>query len=459
MEWNTVDTSNTAPPQPEEVVLTYRSREHIPPVELRLERPLPQWNQRQQELHFEKELERLFGEGDKPRRKGLSRRGKILIASLSLAALILLGVGMWFVQRDSYAPPVQSGDTAPDQGEDPSYSWDDQEYTDEETSIDHYRPYGGSVLHLELQEAGDALILTPGEIYEKLRDATVTVIGERETGYGVGTGIICSSDGYVLTNYHVIAGSYGAMVWITDRYGVDKKYDALLVGGDADQDLAVLKIEGENLPVAELGVSDALQVGDPVYAIGNPLGLELRATFTDGIVSAVNREVDVDGIIMTLIQTNAALNSGNSGGPLINQYGQVVGINTIKMMSGYDNTIEGLGFAIPTSISISWINDLIADGEIAPQPVLGVSIDRIPVTLEDGTVALRVVQVTEGLAADKAGIRVDDYMVSFNNQNVGSTEDVLAIRRTLRVGDSVPVLIWRDGEYLELTMVLTAQNH
>ena len=153
---------------------------------------------------------------------------------------------------------------------------------------------------------------------------------------------------------------------MTDEYGVDQEYDAMLVGGDADQDVAVLKIDAKDLTAAQFGVSDDLSVGDKVYAIGNPLGLELRGTFTDGIVSAVNRDVDVDGVTMTLIQTNAALNSGNSGGPLVNEYGQVVGVNTIKMMSGYD-TIEGLGFAIPTSLAVRWINEIIQSGRIEPQ--------------------------------------------------------------------------------------------
>src|SRR5699024_1822541 len=139
---------------------------------------------------------------------------------------------------------------------------------------------------------------------------------------------------------------------------------------------------------------------------------------------------------------------GNSGGPLINQYGQVVGINTIKMMSGED-TIEGLGFAIPTSLAVRWVNEMIQYGEIQPQPVLGLSISLIPETLPDGEQGLEIVEVTPGLSGDKAGILVGDYIVSFAGQEVKSTSEILAIRRELQVGDLVPVRIWRNGEYLD----------
>ena len=284
----------------------------------------------------------------------------------------------------------------------------------------------------------------------------VAVLGQQQLYGSVGTGIIFSQDGYILTNCHVIAGCSRCKVWVTDEYGVDAEYEARVVGYDEDADLAVLKVEAEGLPAAAFGVSDDLQVGDPVYAIGNPLGIELRNTMTSGSISAINRDVDVDGVTMTLIQTDAALNSGNSGGPLINQYGQVIGINTIKMMSEYD-TIEGLGFAIPSSLALRWVNELIEYGELLPQPVLGVTINRIPVTLPDGALGLRVESLTPNLSGYAAGLQEGDYIVMFNNQPVASTEEVLVIRRSLYVGDQVPVLIYREGEYLELMMTMMAE--
>ena len=275
--------------------------------------------------------------------------------------------------------------------------------------------------------------------------------------YGsVGTGVIFSEDGYILTNCHVIAGCSTCSVLVTDVNGVDEEYAARVVGYDEDADLAVLKIDAEGLPAAEFGISDDLQVGDPVYAIGNPLGVELRNTLTNGIVSAINRDVDVDGVTMTLIQTTAALNSGNSGGPLINQYGQVIGINTIKMMSEYD-TIEGLGFAIPSSLALRWVNELIEFGELQPQPVLGVTVNRIPEPLPDGRTGLRLEEITPGLSADRAGLRAGDYLTGFCGQDIVSFQQILNLRRDLRVGDEIPVQVWRDGAYLEFTMIMMAE--
>ena len=446
---------NTAPPcqQPEEIVLTYRQTAPVTPVVLRLEQPLPERMRAAETDPFSPAEEIPAKKSRRRKRRPMSRRKKIILGLSLPAALILLCVALWLLgSSGSSSTPPASGST--EENTPPAHSDKySEDFFEGEVSIKPFRPSPEDITAMELAPvADDAQVLTPNEIYQKLSPSTVTVLGEGKDGYGVGTGIIISADGYILTNYHVIAGCHSCQVWITNEYNVDEEYTAFLVGGDMDHDLAVLKIMGFDLPVAELGVSDALAIGDPVYAIGNPLGLELRSTFTDGIVSAVNRDMDVDGITMTLIQTNAELNSGNSGGPLINRYGQVVGINTIKMMSGYENTVEGLGFAIPTSLAIKWINEIIETGEIAPQPVLGVSINRIPVTLPDGTIALEVAEITPGLGAEKAGIQVGDCIISFNDQKVNRTEDVLAIRRSLSVGDQIPVLLWRDGEYLEVTM-------
>ena len=303
-------------------------------------------------------------------------------------------------------------------------------------------------------------MLTPQEVYSQVTPSVVSVLGRENmhsTMASAGTGVIFSSNGYILTNCHVIAGCSMCRILVTNAHGVDEAYDAKVVGYDEDVDLAVLKVEAEDLPAAAFGVSDDLRVGDQVYAIGNPLGVELRNTLTDGIISAIDRDMDVDGVQMTLLQTTAALNSGNSGGPLINEYGQVVGINTIKMMSRYD-TIEGLGFAIPSSLALRWVNELIEFGELQPEPVLGVTVNRIPQTLPDGTVGLRLEEITDGLSGDRAGLRAGDYLVGFAGQNVVSLQQLMSIRRGLRVGDEVSVRVFREGEYLELTMIMMAES-
>ena len=435
----------------QEVTFVYRPWTCGDEVELRYERPLPERMREEQAAEAALGLQKELGQPKAPR-----RRKRRLWAGLGiLAALICLGVGLWYVEFSGPRSQLGNGDAYWDGYPyfDDDYYWDTGEVSENETTIARY-PTGGDV-RLTLTAEHPDEPLTAGEIYEKVNPAVVTVLGGQTGSYSVGTGVIFSEDGYIITNYHVVSGCSDCAVWVTDSYGVDTEYPAKLVGYDEDNDLAVLKIEALDLPVAEFGVSDDLKVGDQVYAIGNPLGLELRNTLTDGLVSAIDRDVDVEGVTMTLIQTNTALNSGNSGGPLINQYGQVVGINTIKMMSGED-TIEGLGFAIPTSLAVRWVNEMIEFGEIQPQPVLGLMINRIPETLPDGSRGLRIEEVTPGLSGDKAGILVGDYIVSFAGQEVSSTSEILALRRDLHVGDLVPVRVWRNGEYLELTMEMMA---
>ena len=424
------------------VTLTYRPWAGGEPVELRYERPLPE--------RMQTELAECFSQAQTGKKKPRRKKRRVIIVSSIFVLLVCLGIGIWYLEffREDPVTDYWEGTFPPYEDD---YYWDRGDTSAAETTIARY-PTGGEV-RLVLNEEHGEEPLTAGEIYEKVNPSVVTVLGEQNTSYSVGTGVIFSEDGYIITNYHVISGCSACAVWVTDSYGVDTDYPARLV----DNDLAVLKIDAVDLPVAEFGVSDDLKVGDRVYAIGNPLGLELRNTLTDGLVSAIDRDVDVEGVTMTLIQTNAALNSGNSGGPLINQYGQVVGINTIKMMSGED-TIEGLGFAIPTSLAVRWVNEMIQYGEIQPQPVLGLSISLIPETLPDGEQGLEIVEVTPGLSGDKAGILVGDYIVSFAGQEVKSTSEILAIRRELQVGDLVPVRIWRNGEYLDLTMEMMAQE-
>ena len=427
------------------VTLTYRPWAGGEPVELRYERPLPE--------RMQTELAECFSQAQTGKKKPRRKKRRVIIVSSIFVLLVCLGIGIWYLEffREDPVTDYWEGTFPPYEDD---YYWDRGDTSTAETTIARY-PTGGEV-YLVLNEEHGEEPLTAGEIYEKVNPSVVTVLGEQNTSYSVGTGVIFSEDGYIITNYHVISGCSACAVWVTDSYGVDIEYPARLVGYDEDNDLAVLKIDAVELPVAEFGGSEDLKVGDRVYAIGNPLGLELRNTLTDGLVSAIDRDVDVEGVTMTLIQTNAALNSGNSGGPLINQYGQVVGINTIKMMSG-DDTIEGLGFAIPTSLAVRWVNEMIEFGEIQPQPVLGLSISLIPETLPDGSRGLKVMSVTEGLSGDNAGILVGDYIVSFAGQEVSSTSKILTLRRDMQVGDLVPVRIWRNGEYLDLTMEMMAE--
>ena len=289
------------------------------------------------------------------------------------------------------------------------------------------------------------------EIYQKVNPSTVTVLTGMSDGSAmVGTGVIFTEDGYILTNAHVIAG--GSECYVVLDTG--ENHRARLLGLDEEKDLAVIKIDAAGLPAAEFGDSDALTVGDPVYAIGNPLGVELRGTLTDGIVSAINRDVYVDGVTMTLIQTNAALNNGNSGGPLINVYGQVVGINTMKMGSSSTTSVEGLGFAIPIASTAYMINDLIAYGEVHGEVMIGVSVQTVPVTLDSGETALLIMDVTPGGPGDEAGLREGDLLLKADGEALTKSADLLRIRRRHDAGDSLALTYERDGKRSTVNVIL-----
>ena len=210
---------------------------------------------------------------------------------------------------------------------------------------------GEATVQLNPSPTGVATVAPEGgmalqSIYEKCIPSTVSILCTMPRGSATGSGVVLSSDGYVITNYHVVEGAAAVSVLFTDG----RELPARMVGGDKLSDLAVLLVDAQDLTPAEFGDSDSLRVGDTVVAIGDPLGVELRGTMTDGIVSAINRNLTTDGRTLTLIQTNAALNSGNSGGPLINCYGQVIGINTMKIGDYVSSAgVEGLGFAIPST--------------------------------------------------------------------------------------------------------------
>ena len=308
-------------------------------------------------------------------------------------------------------------------------------------------PTGQGVKLDVLRDHGEAL--TAQEVYRQVNPSVVRVMVQVGSKASLGTGVIVTEDGYILTNYHVVEG--GSDCYIALDTGAS--YQASYVAGDPVNDLAVLKVDARDLPAAEFGDSEDLEVGDTVYAIGNPLGYELWGTMTDGIVSAVDRNVTVDGRTMTLIQTNAALNSGNSGGPLINEYGQVVGLNVIKMSSSYFS-IEGLGFAIPSATMDRVVDDLLASGETQLQPVLGLSVLLEATQLSETESGLEVVEVTEGLAADRAGVRVGDYVLAADGYPLETSKDLLWVRRQKRIGDELTMTLWRDGEILEVTLSL-----
>ena len=305
----------------------------------------------------------------------------------------------------------------------------------------------GTGTELMLAEETEAVnpVLTLPAIYEQVIGSVVSISTQTSTGTSGGTGIIMSEDGYIITNYHVIAGAISLEV--TDWDNVT--YQGVLVGDDDTSDLAVLKIDATGLTPAEFGSSQDVKVGDTVVAIGDPLGKELRGTMTDGIISAINRDLNINGREMTLMQTNAALNNGNSGGPLINQQGQVIGINTMKM-SAYTQSasVEGLGFAIPIDQAKQIVDQLIEQGYVEGRPALGITGETLPPmaqTYYDLPSGVFVASVLEGSSAWDMGVEVGDVIFGIEGVAVRSMEEMNYIKNQFEAGDVVTLSVFRNG--------------
>lgn len=401
-------------------------------------------------------------------------RGALIIVAV---ALIFSIVGVLFntvaTGELSPEPEISSDWDIPEEAEDwPDYgdTWGDvvpdgdTEDSAEEASAPSELERAELTPHLavELHSADGLPQLSYQALYAKCLPSTVSITVINDEGIGTGTGIIMTEDGYLLTCNHVIEGGKTCRVTTSD----DQTYPALLVGGDAQTDLAILKIEAEGLTPAQFGNSDELTVGDEALAIGDPLGTELRGTLTNGIISAINRNVTVNSYSMTLLQTTAALNSGNSGGPLINIYGQVIGVNNMKMNSNVV-TVEGLGFAVPTSVVQEIVPVLAAQGKVS-RPVLGITcygIDEQTMEQNDEpTTGLRVASVNEASDAYAQGLQVGDYITAVNGVHAVSVADVKEIIADLAIGDTVELEIFRIDEETEaedtftLTVALVDQS-
>lgn len=264
---------------------------------------------------------------------------------------------------------------------------------------------------------------------------------------GSGSGIIISEDGYIVTNQHVIDGATEVEVILN----TGTSYTAEIVGQDEKTDLAVLKItptENEPLTAAVLGDSTTVQVGELAVAIGNPMGMEFSGSVTSGIISAVNRTMTIDNRTYNLLQTDAAINSGNSGGALINQYGEVIGINSVKLST---TGVEGMGFAIAISEAKPIINDLMQSGHVTGRPLVGISISET-------RYGLFISGIAEGSGAEEAGLQVNDMILEVDGQPVESTSEINEIRDEKKPGDTLKFKILRDSTTMEIDVKLTEDS-
>ena len=299
----------------------------------------------------------------------------------------------------------------------------------------------GTGVTVELRpDSGESLTYT--QIYDKNLPSMVSIQAEDAKSYSTGTGVVLTADGYLITNAHVVAGADKVQVACADN----RVLDAALVGFDAREDLAVLKVEADDLTPAEFGDSFALRCGDPVAAIGDPLGY--RSTITDGIVSALDRDVEVDGTSMVLIQTSAAINMGNSGGALINQYGQVVGITTVKIVTD-DGSAESLGFAIP-SRRVKYVADTLIAGKQVRRGIFGFTV--LTRTAQGGGLTLDSVDKTSDAYAK--GLRAGDVLTAADGQSLNAVEDLVRLKQSMGAGDTVSLTYVRSGQSRTVSVTL-----
>ena len=379
---------------------------------------------------------------EKARQKKKKRRVLRTLAVCLLLAALLVGLmaAGWFLAQK--ALEQWAADLGRPEQSAPAWPEPTQEETPE---LSIPRAEVGLGVTLELDETRLSA-LPAQEIYQQVLPSVVSVVTHMSSGqgYGAGSGVIMREDGYILTNYHVIEGGDAVKIMLLSDGAT---YDAQLVGYDESLDIAVLKIDAEGLTAAQFGDSDLLEIGDAAYAIGNPMGY-LYGTMTDGIISALHVEVDVDGKSMNLIQTSAALNSGNSGGALINEQGQVVGITVAKISGKEDEAlVEGLGLAIPISDARPFINYILETGETC-QPAIGITCSAAAM---DGTAGVMVQSVEPDGPAREAGLQKLDLIVAGNGKAVDSIYSLKRLINETGVGGVISLTVLREGERLEVT--------
>lgn len=391
--------------------------------------------------------------------------GLLIALYIGYTAAVLIQGGDTGLSAEGSAVIVDDGESSDGGFE---FDWDDgepEQSQPDDTQLEqpqHMAPsvsYRDQAIDLESRDGKEEL--TNNEVYKKLTNSVVGIAARYEVASGVytvsqGSGIIASEDGYIITNAHVIGETRTAEVVVYLADGTT--YGAVVIGYDRMTDLAALKIDATGLTPAEFGDSDELEVGDPVLALGSPGGLDFQNTLTNGIVSALDREVS--GRSGTYIQTNAAINPGNSGGPLVNQYGQVIGINSSKIMAtGY----EGMGFAIPTRSAQTILHDLIACGYVQGRPRLGIT-GRTVEQNGYSPAGFQIESVGEDSGFAKVGTKKNDIITAVNGETVTSLEEVQAIIFEFDPGDTVTITLYRpsprggEGQYLDVEVELLADT-
>lgn len=337
------------------------------------------------------------------------------------------------------------------------------------SAVTFYPEVSGQYTGEELSSQEIIALATPSVVGIKTMVEQYYSFYGTQTYEGVGSGFIITEDGYIVTNYHVIEDAASIKVILENG----TEYDAETVGFDELSDVAVLKIDGQNLPALVIGNSDAVVAGDTVIAIGCPSGIDLAGTSTRGMVSMVNREISITDYygrvqkIMSVIQTDAAINPGNSGGPLLNSRGEVIGINTLKLSS---TSYEGIGFALPINGVMKLVDQICENGAVVERPTdsfvtgkaaLGITYREITAAesreyrLPQGVL---VVLLSQGGAAQQGGMKSGDVIVAFDGNDITTKDELIQLIDTKKPGDTVVIKVYRDGDYKELDITLTESS-
>jgi len=397
----------------------------------------PPENNDRYEWNFE-DYDKLSGNGKKKKRnRGLTIFAVSILSLLTIALVGLSAVSVLnSLSRQDIAPDAgevsESGEEEVADGED-AQAQDipgaQVEITSKPQIVDNYSQDG----RLTIPQVASMLLPSVVSVETYLQN-------EFYEPYGLGSGIIMNEQGYIITNQHVVADADAFKVTLNDG----NPYEAKLIGSDVRTDLAVLKIEAEDLTPAEFGNSEELLVGETVIAIGNPAGLELAGSVTQGIVSALNRQVNTGTYSMTDIQTDAAINPGNSGGALVNEFGQVVGINTAKIV---DTGFEGIGFAIPISEAKPVIDDLIANGRVTGRVMLGITaqaVDEVDARRYDVPMGLRIVTIDPSSDLGRKGVQTMDIITHIEGERIYTYDDLRNQLDNFKVGDTVRLTLYRQ---------------
>lgn len=399
----------------------------------------PEFHQAQQQTGFG-EVPPMSQKPHTPKNKKHSRGLALGLCGVAAACLLFAGGAVVGNMAFGGNANSDSGASASTSDSAPTLQINSKPTSDSSNSSDNYDTADGM--------AGE-------DIYKKVNPSVVSVISTTSEGTGSGSGVIMSKDGYIITNNHVVDGAQSVSVQLSDGTSLD----AEIIGTDEQTDLAVIKVTPtSDLTAAEFGDSDELEPGEYAYAIGSPGGVQFANTITGGRISAINRDLTVNDRVMTLIQTDASINNGNSGGALINKYGQVVGITSAKLSGNAfgSATVEGMGFAIPINTAKDIVDELIQNGYVSGRPSIGITGQNVESA--DGKVSgVQVYSIDSRAKAASEGLQVGDVITAVDGTPTPDMDKVNELKQDKKAGDKLTLSVYRisTGKTLNITITLT----